>query len=69
MNWMAVLASLIFGLIGIALTIIGYKMFDVCATTIDVPKELTEKQNVAVAIVVAAVTIGVAMVVSSAITG
>ena len=62
------ISAIIFGLIGIVLTIIGYKLFDIAATKIDVQKELCEK-NIAVAIVVAAIIIGVAIVVSSAITG
>jgi putative membrane protein len=58
--------SLIYGLIGICLTIAGYKIFD-WITPIDVEKELGEKQNIAVAIVTAAVIIGIAMVVAAAI--
>jgi uncharacterized membrane protein YjfL (UPF0719 family) len=58
--------SLIYGLIGIVLTIAGYKIFD-WITPIDVEKELGEKQNIAVAIVAAAVIIGIALVVAAAI--
>jgi uncharacterized membrane protein YjfL (UPF0719 family) len=58
--------SFIYGLIGIVLTIAGYKVFD-WITPIDVEKELAERQNVAVAIVCAAVIIGIALVISSAI--
>jgi uncharacterized membrane protein YjfL (UPF0719 family) len=58
--------SLIYGCLGIVLTIAGYKIFD-WITPIDVEKELGEKQNIAVAIVCAAVIIGVALVVAAAI--
>ena len=58
--------SLIYGALGIVLTIAGYKIFD-WITPIDVEKELGEKQNIAVAIVTAAVIIGVALVVAAAI--
>jgi uncharacterized membrane protein YjfL (UPF0719 family) len=58
--------SLIYGLLGICLTIAGYKIFD-WITPIDVEKELGEKQNIAVAIVTAAVIIGIALVVAAAI--
>ena len=58
--------SLIYGLLGIVLTIAGYKIFD-WITPIDVEKELSERQNVAVAIVAAAVIIGIALVVAAAI--
>ena len=58
--------SFIYGLIGIVLTIAGFKVFD-WITPIDVEKELAERQNVAVAIVSAAVIIGIALVISAAI--
>jgi putative membrane protein len=58
--------SLIYGVLGIVLTIAGYKIFD-WITPIDVERELGEKQNIAVAIVAAAVIIGIAIVVSAAI--
>jgi uncharacterized membrane protein YjfL (UPF0719 family) len=60
--------SIIYGIIGIVLTIAGYKIFD-WITPIDVEKELAEKQNIAVAIVVAAVIIAIAMVIHAAISG
>ena len=53
------LASALFGLIGIALLLLGYWLFDRIATRIDVQKELCEK-NVAVAIVVGALLLGIA---------
>ena len=58
--------SIIYGIIGIVLTIAGYRIFD-WITPIDVEKELAERQNVAVAIVCAAVILGIALVISSAI--
>lgn len=58
--------SIIYGVIGIVLTIAGYKIFD-WITPIDVEKELSERQNIAVAIVCAAVIVGIAIVVSAAI--
>jgi putative membrane protein len=67
--WMSVLGAVAFGLVGIVLTVLGYFLFDLAATRINVQTELAEKQNIAVAIVAAAVIIGVAMVVSAAISG
>lgn len=58
--------SVIYGVVGIVLTIAGYRIFD-WISPIDVEKELSERQNIAVAIVTAAVIIGIAMVISSAI--
>jgi putative membrane protein len=67
--WMSALGAVAFGIVGIVLTILGYFLFDAAARRIDVQTELAEKHNIAVAIVAAAVIIGVAMVVSAAISG
>ena len=67
--WKSVLAAVAFGIVGIVLTILGYFLFDLAARRSDVQTELAEKHNIAVAIVAAAVIIGVAMVVSAAISG
>jgi uncharacterized membrane protein YjfL (UPF0719 family) len=58
--------SVIYGVVGIVLTIAGYKIFD-WITPIDVEKELAERQNIAVAIVTAAVILGIALVICAAI--
>ncbi len=53
------IASALFGLIGIALLLLGYWLFDKITPRIDVQKELCEK-NVAVAIVIGALLLGIA---------
>jgi uncharacterized membrane protein YjfL (UPF0719 family) len=65
---MLLLWSVIYGVIGMVLTIAGFKIFD-WVTPIDVEKELAERQNVAVAIVCASVILGIAIVISAAIGG
>jgi uncharacterized membrane protein YjfL (UPF0719 family) len=60
--------TIIYGVIGIVLTVAGFKIFD-WMTPIDVEKELSEKQNIAVAIVCAAVILGIAIVLHAAIGG
>lgn len=60
--------AIIFGFLGIVLIIIGYRIFD-WVSPIDVEKELSEKSNIAVAIVCAAVIIGIAIVIHAAISG
>jgi putative membrane protein len=54
-------ASAIFGLVGIVLLLLGYWLFDWITPRIDVQKELTEK-NMAVAVVIAALLLGIAYV-------
>jgi putative membrane protein len=65
--WLAFVSSLILGLLGIALAVIGFKVFDWITPRMDIEKELAEKNNVAVAIVVAAILLGVAYIVGVAI--
>ena len=62
------LAMVIFGVVGILLMVLGFKVFDWLTPRIDFQKELAERNNVAVAIVIAAVIIGVALVASAAMT-
>jgi putative membrane protein len=59
---MAVASSVVFGLIGIILMMIGFKIFDWITPKIDVEKELAQDHNIAVAIVVAAVFLGISII-------
>lgn len=63
----ALLWSVVFGLVGIAMTILGYKAFDWVTPRLDVQKELAENRNIAVAIVVAALILAAAWIVTTAI--
>ena len=54
-------ASAAFGLLGIILLLLGYWLFDLITPRLDVQKELCEK-NIAVAIVVGALLLGIAYV-------
>lgn len=56
-----VVASAVFGLVGIVLLLLGYWLFDLITPRIDVQKELCEK-NMAVAVVVASLLLGIAYV-------
>lgn len=62
----ALLATIIFGLVGIGLMLLGFKLFDLITPRIHLEKELAENKNIAVAIVTAAVIIGVAIIVAAA---
>ena len=56
-------ASLIFGIIGIVLLIVGYFLFDWLCRRIDIQEQLN-KGNMAVAVVVAAMLISIAIIAS-----
>ncbi len=57
-----VLDTVLYGFIGICLAIIGYKLFDK-VTPFDLGKELAEDQNIAAAIVVGAIMLGICLIV------
>jgi putative membrane protein len=63
----AVIGSVTFGLVGLVLTMVGFKLFDWITPRVDVQKELAERHNVAVSIVVAAVILGTSYIVAHAI--
>jgi uncharacterized membrane protein YjfL (UPF0719 family) len=55
----------LFGLVGVLVAVIGYKLFDKC-TPGDLHKEIIENKNTAAAIIGAAVIIGVCLIVAAA---
>lgn len=57
-----------FALVGIVVAIVGYRLFDKF-TPGDLHKEILENKNVAVAIIAAAVILGVCIIVAAAIIG
>jgi len=61
----AVLGTLIFSLLGIVLTVFGFKLFDWMTPKINIEKELAENHNIAVAIVIAAMILGVSIIIAA----
>jgi putative membrane protein len=59
----AIVGSLVFGLIGIVLLLVGYFVFDLVLRKVNVQDELN-KGNIAVAIVTGAFLIAIAIIVS-----
>ena len=57
-----------FAMVGIAVAIVGYRLFDKF-TPGDLHKEILENKNVAVAIIAASVILGVCIIVAAAIIG
>ena len=60
---MALLSALCFGVMGIVLMLLGFKLFDWILPRVDVERELAENHNIAVAIVMAAVVLGIALII------
>ena len=65
---MAIVAATVFGLLGIVLLLVGFKLFERLTPKLDVEQKLQEG-SVAVAIVVGALLVAIGMVVSAAIHG
>lgn len=59
---------ILFSVIGIAMAIVGYLIFDKC-TPGDLHREIVENKNVAAAIVGGAVILGVCLIVAAAMLG
>ena len=62
----AVISTVIFGLLGIVLAILGYKVFDLL-TPFDLEREMCEKQNMAVAVLCGAMVLGICLIVAAAV--
>jgi putative membrane protein len=63
---MALLATIVFGLAGIILALIGFKLFDLI-TPFNLEKEMCENKNVAVGVLCGAIVLGVCIIVAAAI--
>jgi uncharacterized membrane protein YjfL (UPF0719 family) len=60
------LNSLVYGLLGIALAILGFKLFD-RLTPGNLQEEIIEKKNLAAAVLAGSVIIGICIVVAAAV--
>ena len=57
--WTNLFNAVVFGILGILLALLGFKLFDWITPRIKVEEELVQKQNLAVGIVTAAVILGI----------
>ena len=64
----ALVATLVFGLVGIGLAILGFKLFDACIR-FSLEKEICENKNIAAAILSAAMIVGICIIVAAAVSG
>jgi putative membrane protein len=63
--WPGLVGTVVFGVIGIFLAVLGFKVFDWITPRIDIQRELSEKHNIAVAIVCGSIIVGVCYIVAS----
>lgn len=65
--WQGAVGTVVFGILGILLAALGFKVFDWLTPRLDIEKELAEKNNIAVAILCAGIIIGVCVIVAVAV--
>ena len=65
-NWWIVLESGLYAIMGIVLSLLAYKLYDLL-TPFSLNKELSEDQNIAVGILIGAIFIGIAMIIAASI--
>lgn len=65
----SLVSVVIFSLVGLVAFALSYAIFDVITPKVSVWKEIVEKQNVAVSIFLAAMVLGISMIISAAIHG
>ncbi len=68
-NIKSIISAVAFSFIGILTFIVGFFIIDVITPKVQVGKEIVEKQNVAVAIMLGAAAIGIAQIIAAAIHG
>jgi uncharacterized membrane protein YjfL (UPF0719 family) len=62
----SVLSTIVFGLLGILLAIIGFKLFDI-VVKFDLEKEICEKQNLAASILCGFMVLGICLIVAATV--
>ncbi|MBM3270970.1 MAG: DUF350 domain-containing protein [Candidatus Sericytochromatia bacterium] len=62
----ALVGTVVFGLIGTAMAILGFKIFD-WVVPFDLEREIAEKNNMSVAIVAGAMVLGISLIVAAAV--
>lgn len=65
--WESLLSTVLFSLVGIVLAIVGFKLFDL-AIRANIEQEICEKNNMAAALLAAAVVLGTCLIVAAVVT-
>ena len=68
MNWISVLNSLIYSVVGLVVFCVGFALIDKL-TPYNLWQELVKEKNIALAIVVGSVSIGLCLIIAAAVHG
>ena len=69
LSWHNILNAVIFSGIGLAIFVVGFVLLDLLTPQVHVWNQLCRDKNVALAIFLGAVVIGIAMIISAAVHG
>lgn len=67
--WKFVFNSLVFSFVGIVVFVAGFILIDILTPKVHIWKEVVEKQNIAVAVLMGSVALGIAQIIAAAIHG
>jgi len=68
-NWHNVLSALIFSGIGLAVYTLGFIILSLLTPKVHIWREINEEKNVAIAIFLGAIALGIAIIISAAVRG
>lgn len=68
-SWHNLLNAMIFSGIGLAIFVIGFVLLDLLTPQVHIWRQICQEQNLALAIFLGAVVIGIAMIISAAVHG
>jgi len=68
-NWHNVLSALIFSTIGLAVYILGFVILNLLTPKVHIWREINEEKNVAIAIFLGSIALGIAIIISAAVRG
>lgn len=67
LQWKYVVASLVYSGIGMAVLVISFVILDLVTPKVAIWRELCEKQNMALAVFLGAVVLGISIIIASAV--
>ena len=68
-NWHNVLSALIFSGIGLAVYTLGFIILSLLTPKVHIWREINEEKNVAIAIFLGSIALGIAIIISAAVRG
>jgi putative membrane protein len=68
-NWHSILSALIFSAIGLAVYTLGFVILCLLTPQVHIWREINEEKNVAIAVFLGSIALGIAIIISAAVRG